>query len=464
VKAYAVLSAMSLVLLLVLLAACSNSTGVGDGNPTDSTGTYVVLAWNDLGMHCLNPTYDQAVVLPPFNTVWAQVIKTGNPPEVVTAGITVNYSIENNTYSYGKRSFGQFWENAVALFGPLLGITDLPHNQGLAGAGLSGAMTAAGDHFIVVGIPVTPVDDADHWDPFQVAHIVVKDGQGKTLAQTRATVPTSEEMNCARCHGASAFADILGKHDSANGTNLVASQPVLCATCHGSPALGTSGPGTSGKYLSQAMHTFHSTSGAVCYDCHPGAVTKCQRSLAHTTDDGNCITCHGGLATVGGSIPSQRIPWVDEPACATCHAAVAGVATGNTLYRDAAGHGGVYCEGCHGSPHAMIPSREAPDNYQALQYQGFTGKVKSIGSCGVCHESSRGGDDEGTMALLAVGTGVAADAEGQRAGRQISSEDDFAEVHGGVDPEVQMSCHVCHTTVPTDRAKWPHAYQWKNSN
>jgi hypothetical protein len=380
------------------------------------------------------------------------VIKLGNPPEVVTAGITVTYSIENNTYSYGKHSFGQFWDNAVALFGPVLGITDLPHDQGLAGAHLSGAMTPAGDHFVVVGIPVTPVDDADHWDPFQVAHIVVKDGQGKTIAQTRATVPTSEEMNCARCHGAQAFANILATHDEANGTNLLTATPVLCATCHGSPALGTSGPGTSGKYLSQAMHTFHATSGAACYDCHPGALTKCQRSLAHTTENGNCTTCHGDLATVGGSIPSQRTPWVNEPACATCHTGVAEVATGSTLYRNAPGHGGVYCAGCHGSPHAMIPSREAPDNYQALQYQGFTGIVKSLGSCGACHESSRGGDDEGDLRMATALAGPA------------SYQGDFAEHHGGTNPDVRMSCHICHTAVSTDYAKWPHAYQWNNSN
>ncbi len=34
-------------------------------------GNYVVLAWNDLGMHCLNPTYDVLVVLPPYNNLVA---------------------------------------------------------------------------------------------------------------------------------------------------------------------------------------------------------------------------------------------------------------------------------------------------------------------------------------------------------------------------------------------------------
>jgi hypothetical protein len=426
--------------LHVLVAAiCLGLVLMSCGGSNDKqvpAAPYLVLGWNDLGMHCLNPTYDQAVVLPPFNTLWAQVIERGDPPKIVTAGISVKYAVQNNTYSYGKRDYGQFWDNAVALFGSLFGITELPHNQGLAGNGLAGVMALAGDHFVAVGIPLTPVDDVDYWNPYQVARIIVLDAQGDTLAQTRATLPTSDEMHCSKCHGAEAFLNILTTHDHNEKTNLVGSAPVLCAGCHGDPALGQSGPGTSGKYLSQAMHTWHADKGAACYDCHPGAVTKCQRSIRHMAANGNCTTCHGDLAAVGGSIPADRIPWVNEPACAKCHGAVNGVATGSTLYRNALGHGGIYCAGCHGSPHAMIPSREASDNYQALQYQGFTGAVKTLGSCGVCHASSRG--EEGHISK-------------------------FGEVHGGSNPEHRMSCHVCHTVVQSDSAKWPHAYGWTDS-
>jgi hypothetical protein len=426
---------------LLLACVCGITLGCGGGgggvNIETPAASYVVLAWNDLGMHCLNPTYNQAVVLPPYNTLWAQVIRRGAPPEVVTDSVTVEYTVLNNTYSYGKRGYGGFWDNGVALFGSIFGLTTLPHDQGLTGNRLSGEMVKEGDHFTVTGIPLTPVDDTDHWDPYQVARIIVRNARGDTLAQTRTTVPTSDEMNCARCHGAQAFLDILATHDDEEGTDLAGSAPVLCAGCHGSPALGLSGPGSSGKYLSQAMHSRHADKGAACYDCHPGQLTKCQRSLRHTAADGNCITCHGDLAAVGGSIPAERLPWINEPACAKCHGGVDGVATGSTLYRNAAGHGGVYCAGCHGSPHAMIPSREGPDNFQALQYQGFTGTVKTIGSCGVCHESSRGQEND-------IG--------------------EFGEAHGGTNPEHSMSCHACHTAVNTDFAKWPHAYDWTNSN
>lgn len=419
--------------LLPLLSCSDSSTGPGGGGGT--SGSYVVFAWNDLGMHCLNDTYDQAVILPPYNTLWAQVVRKGNPPQIVTSGLTVEYAIQVNTYSYGKRSYGQFWDNAVRLFGRF-GVAALPHDTGLTGNGLAGAMTSAAGHFVAEGIPVTPVSDTGAWNPYQVAVITVRSSTGEVLATTRATVPVSDEIDCGKCHGQNPWSDIIQKHDQLHATSLADSTPFLCAWCHGSPALGTSGPGSSGYYLSKAIHGSHAGRGALCYDCHPGEQTLCSRSNRHTAADGNCTTCHGTLADIASSIPGTRIPWVNEPGCATCHAGVAGVATGSVLYRNASGHGGMYCAACHGSPHAMYPARVAIDNYQPLQYQNFTGKVKTIGSCGTCHDSSRG-----------PGPG-----------------EDFAEEHGGSSPERTIGCHACHTVVPDETSKWPHSYQWKNSN
>src|SRR5512135_1160294 len=87
---------------------------------------YVVFAWNDLGMHCLNPRYDKAVILPPYNDLIVQVVKRGDPPTVVTTGLTVQYRVINNTYSSGKGLFGQFWTYMLKLFG-----VSLPVNTGL---------------------------------------------------------------------------------------------------------------------------------------------------------------------------------------------------------------------------------------------------------------------------------------------------------------------------------------------
>jgi hypothetical protein len=412
-----------------LLTSCTKPNDTGGQIPIP-TGDYAVFAWNDLGMHCLNPTYDKAVILPPYNTVMAQVIKRGTAPEIVTADITVSYKILNNTYSYNKRSYGGFWDNSSALFG-----VSLTNDIGLKGKGLSGNMSISDNHFVAEGIPVVPVDDNNKWNPYQIAEITVKDNGGNTIAQTRATVPTSDEINCAKCHGTSTtvFDDILSKHDSEHGTSLTSNTPVLCASCHPSPALGiNSGPE---MYLSKAIHGSHASRGASCYDCHPGATTKCSRSLAHTSSDGNCTTCHGTMANVASTITSGRVPWASEPACVTCHTGVDGVNTGSALYRNSKGHGDMYCSACHGSPHAMYPSREASDNYQPIQYQG-SNKIKTIGSCGVCHSSSRGESEIG----------------------------DFAEKHGGTNPEQTIGCRACHTSVPTNTSSWPHAFTWTNSN
>lgn len=436
-----------IVTLALSLPGCGGGgggTSSSDPAPTPSptpppvvpalSGDVVVLAWNDLGMHCLNPSYDTAVILPPYNTVHAQVIRKGNPPQVVTSGVTVQYAVLNNTHSYGKRSYGQFWDFALKLFG-----LSLAHDTGLnlVDAGihnsLSGNMVAKAGYFSADGIPLTPVDDSNVWNPYQVVEITVKDGTGTTVAQTRATIPTSDEINCSKCHGANAFQDVLTKHDSEHGTNLSGNKPVLCASCHGSPALGQTGAGTAGIYLSQAIHGFHSTvnPAPACYDCHPGATTKCSRSLAHTAADGNCTACHGNLATMASSIGTGRIPWAVEPKCVTCHPGVAQVDTGTVLYRGATGHGNLSCEACHGSPHAMVPTSQASDNYQAIQYQA---KAYSIASCGVCHSGSRGG----------------------------GSINEFASQHGGTNPRRTTACNVCHTAVSTTTANWPHAFQWKN--
>lgn len=422
------------VMSTVLLFGCGGG-GNNDSKIPASSAKYIVVAWNDLGMHCLNPSYDTAVILPPYNTVWAQVLKRGAPPQVVTSGLTVQYRIINNTTSQGKGLFYQFWANAQSLFGTSPAVdTGLNLDDPAISNGLSGTMIAKGDHFQVSGIPVVPYEDGSVTrNPYQVVEITVKDISGEIVAQTRATVPTSEEINCGKCHSGTTvtevFNDILTKHDATFGTSLMSQKPVLCASCHGSPALGTNGAGSSGKYLSQAIHGSHAVRNANCYDCHPGVSTKCNRSTKHTAADGNCTTCHGDMATVAASITSgSRVPWAAEPKCVTCHGGVAQVDTGTTLYRNAAGHGGVYCAGCHGSPHAMVPSNQASDNYQALQYQN---KAMVLGDCRVCHGSSRGGGNN------------------------------FAEEHGS---EKTSSCNICHTGFLDARvtANWPHQFQWKS--
>jgi hypothetical protein len=439
-----IVSALILLPLAVVLASCS-ATDKDQVTPVEipaASMSYIVLAWNETGMHFLNPTYDAAVYQPPYNTLCAQVVKRGDPPEIVTENVTVEYAIVDNTYSYGKattdpvRDYAQFWDHALELFG-----VDLAHDTGLnftdpdVHNGLSGTMLLKGRRFEATGVPVVPVNDAGTWDPYQIAEIVVRDAStGVELARTRTMAETSDEINCAKCHGQTVndvdVGTVLAEHDASQETTFVDDGvPVLCAACHGSPVLGTEGPGSSTKYLSYAVHIYHYTENIACYDCHPGTTTLANRSTAHTAANGNCTVCHGDLTNLATTIVNGRVPWVTEPKCSDCHTFVAEVNTGSALYRDGTGHGGLSCPACHGPAHAQVPSGKDVDNYQALQYQS---KALSLGSCKVCHSTSKGGGINGIVAA-----------------------------HGAGEP---TACNVCHTgpITTTNPAHFPHRFQQRS--
>jgi hypothetical protein len=174
-----------------------------------------------------------------------------------------------------------------------------------------------------------------------------------------------------------------------------------------------------------------------CYQCHPGSITQCQRG-AMKTGGMDCNDCHGDMLAVGGKfvlLPggsidgandgNPRRPWVDLPRCQSCHTGDAveflsvpnlvadrdwpfrlrqAFATGDasaspllalntrfaedtdTLFRFSKGHGGIACENCHGSTHAIWPNdtNAANDNEAAKNLQGYAG---TIIECSVCHES-----------------------------------------------------------------------------
>lgn len=144
------------------------------------------------------------------------------------------------------------------------------------------------------------------------------------------------------------------------------------------------------KTLSHAMHGWHAQyvnqSGLdnVCYACHPGIRTDCQRDV-HRAAGVECIACHGGMTDVANP---ARMPWVDEPRCSTCHSAPGfEFEQPGKLYKDSVGHSGVNCTSCHGSPHAIGPTITAIDNQQAITLQGHSGPINT---CAVCHTQQPG--------------------------------------------------------------------------
>jgi hypothetical protein len=336
-------------------------------------------------MHCYDLNYGDMSVLPPYNTIWAQVIQRGDPPVILDQGVSVTYSFQDNSQSATKTDF---WVYAQALFG--LG-SPLPPNIGLTGKGMTGEMDPFSGYFIAEGIPITEFRDSAPTIPYyyQLADLVARDtASGRSLATTTIVAPVSSEMRCFDCHTepyANFRWNILKKHDDEEGTNLLNQRPVLCAKCHADPALGMlNGSPT----LSAAMHGKHAEEGVGpgdCYACHPGPQTRCLRDvMAQSASQIWCTDCHGHLADMGNPL---RVPWQDEPRCGNCHGAQFAENPGK-LYRDSTGHGGLYCESCHNSTHAILTSREANDNLQSIALQGYAG---TITECTVCHQTQPSG-------------------------------------------------------------------------
>jgi len=357
---------------------------------------YVILAWNDLGMHCCQDDYSYFLILPPFNTVHVQVIKRGEGP--VTDGITVSYSFPNKTDSTKNTNF---WE-----FSGKYGWKNLPPNVGITGTPLAGDMAVDGNAlgFVAQGIPVTPYDDDGQWDPFGAATITVKDNATGSVLQTASVVvPVSTELNCGNCHqAANPQLDILQKHDQHNSTTLVSDRSQgtlhLCSECHADNALGAPGkPGV--KSLSLAMHDFHKDKTHLapddkmggCYNCHPGPKTECLRGIMKRAGM-LCTDCHGDLTKMASSIEQGRQPWLQEPKCGDCHGD-SHKENDNTLFRNSVFNnswteemnGKIYCEACHNSTHAEYVSANAAD---AVIPQKFQGDNKWVWNCFVCHTDS----------------------------------------------------------------------------
>jgi hypothetical protein len=370
-----VLPLLAASLFLVACGGGSNPTTPGPGGnppPPAAAGSYVITAWSELGMHCMDgKDYSVFAVLPPYNTIHAQLVKRGNPPTIVTAGVTVTYEAmtdttgSKNTTSASKTNF---WNYVQALF-----LTNPAPDTGLAGAKVQStsphAMTfnAGLNVWEALGVPTIPYDDAGVRNPYPMAKIVARDSSGQLLATATVVLSVSDEMMCSTCHasGSNSAAqpaagwennpdpakdtkyNILKKHDdrwNVSG-NLPALQaagyqyqsslyqtaqsgtPILCAACHGTNALGAAGVAGVNQ-LTTDMHSLHgpvinpstntsldsaTTPFASCYLCHPGQTTKCQRGAMNKVA---CFDCHGNLTKVGAA---SRAGWLDEPSCQMCH-------------------------------------------------------------------------------------------------------------------------------------------------
>lgn len=517
-------------------ASDGSDDGGATGGGTGQTG-YKILATNDLGMHCVDADFSVFSILPPYNVVNAQVVRTdgaGNPSLVTDSSVVLRYSaVADSNGSINSRSRGKtnFWTYVLRTYG-----ADLPAGQGLKGlympAEAPGPDQTAFDWkpadavFKAEGIPIFPIDDAGNHNRYPLMRLTATSkATGQSLATLDVVLPVSEETTCSDCHATggtatraaginwSASADqeiqsrenILLLHDNRLGTNLMASKPVLCAGCHYSAALDLAGTGPAGPQLgkptmSSAMHAYHSSrmlnaAGAAyadgwvrqggtppapqdqsCYLCHPGKSTQCLRGAMTSTV--SCQNCHGGMSAIGGTVAlavggsidgnndgQSRRPWIDLPRCQSCHTGDAanhltlpdaslmstdGIRTliafnssdpaasprlasssrfaenNGKLYRFSKGHGGVACEGCHNSTHAIWPNPDDAhnDNVAAQQVQGHAGTVTE---CTACHGA-------GTLALSLNGPH----------GIHVTGDSRWRSGHESLAKRDRQACAACH--------------------
>ena len=407
------------------------------------TAEYVLLAWNDLGMHCITDSDPFFVLLPPANTLWAQLVKRGPVPEVVTDGVEIRYRVQPGYEN--PQDHVRFWEFSARTFG-----TALEPPLGLFGKGIEGTFDPVDGAFTAPGIPVVPYRDDGTYNPYPLFTVEARDvDTGALLAETKVVAPVSTEFGCKNCHGgdwahggragvtAVTAENILRVHDRMSGTDLLAEsragRPRLCQECHADPALGAQGD-PERLNLSAAVHGFHAHQMAgqeaeACAACHPArqaGVTRCLRGR-HGEAEVTCVDCHGTLEDHALSLlvaekeagkPEAdrlmrnlaprtvddvaeihgRTPWVNEPDCLTCHvdfsleefsAFNVWVEEFEDLYRNRTGEAGIRCIACHGSTHALYPASNLygkdRDNIQPLQYQGIAGTIGTEGNCAVCH-------------------------------------------------------------------------------
>jgi hypothetical protein len=343
--------------------------------PNASSGaTYALVAWTELGMHCIDgKDYSVFSVLPPYNVIHAQLIQKSEPPVIITTGVTITYQATTDaagSYNSSSSTKTNFWTYVQTLF-----LTNPPAETGLAGYQTQSATpqnmnyNATEGYWEAVGIPTVPYDDKSKFNAYPMAKIVAKDSSGNTLATSTVVLSVSDEMSCSTCHKSNSDVNakpaagwvnnpdpakdvkfnILRKHDDRWPISQYLSQlqtkgytyqsslyntanggtTVLCAACHSDNALGAAG--ISGiNSLTQDMHTLHGAQILIsngrtldvnsstsdlnsCYLCHPGPVTQCKRGAMNTQ---LCSACHGNLSTVGAS---TRTGWLDEPSCQMCH-------------------------------------------------------------------------------------------------------------------------------------------------
>jgi PKD repeat protein len=452
-----------------------------------STG-WKVVAWNNLGMHCMDADFSVFAILPPYNTIQAQVIDNTGVLLTTPSGVQLTYegvadpAGSINTTSSGKTNF---WSAVLPMFGVSLPVDTglLNHNMpGSANAPQPMIFDSTFNWFIAEGIPITPFDNAGARQFYPMMKVTARDASGTALASTSIVLPVSDEMTCTACHASGSGAaaqpkagwvnladaqkdyryNILRLHDdkqlgnatyasalaakgySASGLEATAlgGKPILCANCHMSEALAGSGfPGI--PQLTTSIHSLHATvtdpanglsmdsssNRSACYRCHPGSETRCLRGVMGNSvaSDGTlAIQCQSCHGTLSAVGSATRTGWFQEPTCQSCHTGTATSNAGQIRYTT------VFAS--NGMPRAtsdmtFATSANTPAaGYDLYRFSSGHGGLQ----CSACHGS--------THAVYPTS--------------EVNDNLQSIALQGHVGKIAE--CNACHTTVPSTTSGGPH--------
>ncbi len=365
--------------------------------PPVADGTWRVVAWNDLGMHCMDADYSVFSILPPFNTVQAQTVLPSGRLGTPADGLTLTYeAVPDPEGSFNATSQGKtdYWSFADVLYG---GSTT--PDVGLAGYDMPGSANVpqamgwdpARSLWSAEGVPITPLDSQGRTRNYPLMRIVARASNGSVVASADVVLPVSAEMDCRACHASGSGPDaepaagwvydangehdyrrnVLRLHDELHlgettfdqaltqagyqSAGLLATadagQPILCASCHRSNAL----PGTGQAGITQltiAMHAKHAgakdpesglalddvAARSACYTCHPGSETRCLRGAmgAAVASDGElAMQCQSCHGGMSKVGDVAREGWLEQPNCQACHTGTATSNNGQIRYTSA---------------------------------------------------------------------------------------------------------------------------------
>jgi mono/diheme cytochrome c family protein len=415
--------------------------------PFDSTkDEYVLLGWTGQGMRFFSDNFRYFGLSGPGVTIYAQLIKRGKTPEIVTGNVELTYRIEEGFEEPSSRI--DFWKYSRALYG-----RQINDNEGLSGNKTAGGMDFDENimSYSASEVPVIPYRKDGAYVPFPVIYIEAKDAKtGRILSQTGITVPASTEIACNNCHGGKwakndvtglsneTALDIIRSHDRSNRTDLEKlvklGNPQMCSKCHSADQTGSGETDTKQLNLSAAIHGFHANHISKndpdpCGNCHASSgLSKNYRGI-HSNIGLECSNCHGkmedhalGLLVYEKNKGKKRAeklmkylyprladsvtqieprkPWINQPDCLNCHTGFNPPDTDQspqnmwtkdikTLYKMRSDEVGIMCPACHGITHAEYPaantSGDQRDNYQPVMYQKNRYPIGANRNCAVCH-------------------------------------------------------------------------------